>query len=305
MRLNAESAGRDEIDKAARRLGMWCDTGCKTSLRNRAMDRKMIVGLAIIGVCGLASCGADMCKEVRAACCGEEEPSAVDQVLKRLNERTVEVKSYEGQIEYRYIQPLLESQTLRKGVLYYAKSGEISKLRMNFETLKQDDEEVQKYIEHFVFDGVWLRQIDYQLKAVKCYQFAEPNKPADAFAMIKKNMPLIGFTKTEDLKKQFEIELMEPKDANEKDLIHLHLKVRPDSIYKDDYKTVDFWIDKKLYLPTKVVAVTTAAEGDMYQIRFLKPKVNVKLNEKLFEAQVPRGFSVETVPLEKKSKQED
>lgn len=228
------------------------------------------------------------------------EPNAVDMVLKQLNDKASELKSYEGQIEYKYIQPLLESESLRKGVLYYARFDGNSVLRINFETLKQEDEEEQKYIEHYIFDGKWLTQINYQIKTVKRYELAEPNKPMDAFDVASKNLPILGFTKVEDLKKQFEIGLIEQKENEPNDLIGLHLKVKPDSIYKDDYIWLDFWLDKKLGLPTMVIALST--EEDIYEIRFLKPKINKDIDKKVFEFKIPDGFGEpEIVPLKKTS----
>ncbi|MFQ5769892.1 MAG: hypothetical protein ACE5HX_05115 [bacterium] len=220
--------------------------------------------------------------------------------LQQLRERTSKLKTYECRIEYLFSQPLLESETLRKGVMYYAKSGKKSKLRINFQTLKQDDEKEQEYIEQFIFDGIWLTHIDYQIKQVKMHQLAEPNKPVDAFDLASRNLPIIGFTKIEDLKKQFEIKLVKQQKGKPQNSIHLHLKVKPDSIYKDDYTSIDFWIDKKLHLPAKVVAIST--EEDIYQIKLLKPKVNKKLDKKVFEIKIPKGFGKEIIPLKKKAK---
>jgi len=172
--------------------------------------------------------------------------------------------------------------------LYYQKSGRESKLRINFQTLKQDDEKEQEYIEQYIFDGVWLTHIDYQIKHVQKRQLTEPNEPADAFELASQNFPIIGFSKVEDLKEQFEIKLVELEGKERQDFIKLHLKVKPDSIYKDDYTSIDFWIDKKLNLPAKIVAITT--EEDIYQIKFLKAKVNRKLDEKVFEVKIPKGF---------------
>lgn len=271
------------------------------------MDKNIItkVGIAILWVvtlCWASECSKD-CNEAKRRPIGEPqkaEPNAVDTVLKQLNEKASELKSYEGQIEYKYIQPLLESEALRKGVLYYAKFEGKSVLRINFETLKQEDEEEQKYIEHYIFDGRWLTQINYQIKAVKRYELAEPNKPMDAFDVASKNLPILGFTKIEDLKKQFEISLIEQKKNEPNDLIGLHLKVKPDSIYKDDYIYLDFWIDKKLGLPAKVVALSI--EEDIYEIKFLNPKVNKGIDKKVFEFKIPEGFGEpEIVPLKKKA----
>ena len=118
--------------------------------------------------------------------------------------------------------------------------------------------------------------------------------------MASQNFPIIGFSKVEDLKKQFEIKLVELEGKERQDFIKLHLKVKPDSIFKDDYTSIDFWIDKKLGLPAKIVAITT--EEDIYQIKFLKAKVNKKLDEKVFEVKIPRGFGKEIIPLNVKEK---
>lgn len=220
----------------------------------------------------------------------------VEMVLERLKKQTAEMKSYQSQIEYKFSQPLLESETLKKGVLYYQRSDGKSALRINFQSLRQDEENEQKYIEQYIFDGVWLTHIDYQIKEVKRYQRAEPNEPADAFELVSANFPIIGFSKAEDLKKDFEISLVEGIEA--KEFVQLHLKVKADSAYKDDYTSIDFWIDKKLYLPAKIVAIST--EEDIYEIKFIRPKVNEKIDKKVFEIKIPDGFNIETEPLKEK-----
>ncbi len=247
----------------------------------------------------------------------------VEVVLERLKKQTTELKSYQSQIEYRFSQPLLESETLKKGVLYYQRSEGKSALRINFQSLKQDEEEEQKYIEQYIFDGIWLTHIDYQIKEVKRYQKAEPNEPVDAFELVSENFPIIGFSKVEDLKKEFEIGLVDsthsassgqassprveqgkghasviPAKAGIQDFIQLHLKVKADSVYKDDYTSIDFWVDKELYLPAKIIAVST--EEDIYEIKFLKPKINEKIDRKVFEFEVPVGFEVQVIPLKQK-----
>jgi outer membrane lipoprotein-sorting protein len=230
----------------------------------------------------------------------EKRANPVDVVLTQLSRKTKQLKSYQARVEYKFIQPVFESTTLRKGELHYAKSGKKSKLRLNFSTLKQDDEKEQKYREEFIFDGVWLAQINYQIKQVIMRQLAEPNKPMDAFVLASRNMPIVGFAKIEDLRKQFEIKLVDQKGSERDDFIQLHLKVKPDSKYKDKYTTIDFWIDKKLYLPVRIVAIST--EEDIYQIKLLKPKVNKKLGTKIFDVEIPKGFGKETIPLKKKDK---
>jgi outer membrane lipoprotein-sorting protein len=251
----------------------------------------------------------------------DKMPDAVDTVLKQLNTKAQELQSYEAKIEYKFTQPLLESESLRKGALYYTKLDGKSKLRIHFQTAKQEDEKEQKYIEEYIvldggflthpghkFEGTWIVHIDYQIETVKYYQLAEPGDPnetVDVFDLASRNLPMIGFSKIEDLKKQFEITLVEPKKNQPEDFIQVHLKVKPNSVYEDDYVHIDFWIDKKLGLPVKIVAVSTEPEspyGDVSEIKFLKPKVNKQIDKNLFNLKIPEDFGEpEIIPLKAKN----
>ena len=265
------------------------------------MNKGIITKAAVILLGTVAGCLACDCAEEFDELFQQKiKPNPVEAVLKQLKRQTCELKSYQGRIEYLFSQPIFESETLRKGVLYYERRGGKSKLRINFQTLKQDDDEEQKYIEHYIFDGVWLTHIDYQIKEVKRYQRAEPNEPVDAFELASRNFPIIGFSETEDLKKEFEIKLIEQKEEERQDFIHLHLKVKPNSIYKDDYTSIDFWIDKELYLPAKIAATST--EEDIYEIRLLDAKVNVGIDKNVFEIKVPKDFGEGKIPLKKEAK---
>lgn len=275
-------------------------------MTNKKIIRTIAIVLAsAVGVCSAAECS-ETCETENVQQNPRIKADPVDAILKQLNAKTQELKYYQGKIEYKTIQPLFESKSTRKGTMYYAKFGEKSKLRINFQTLQQDDEKEEKFIEQYIFDGMWLTRINYQIKTVTKYQLAEPNKPVDALDIASNNIPLIGFTKTENLKKQFDITLVEQKNAKSATFIQLHLKVKPNSTYKDDYVSLDFWIDKKLGLPTKIIAVSTEPEHpyeDIYEIKFLQPKINKKINKKVFDFKIPKGFGEpEIIPLKKKDK---
>ena len=247
----------------------------------------------------------------------------VDEVLEQLDKKTSEIKSYECRIEYKYIQKLPESEALRKGVLYYLKSGRKSAMRINFNTLKQEDEPEQKYMEQYIvidgerisdsrhkFEGLWLVHLDYEMSEAKYYQVAEPNDndtSEDVFDLAGRNLPILGFGKIDKFKEQFDIELVEQKNNEAADFTQLHLKVKPNSVYKDDYISIDFWIDKKLGLPVKIYAVTTEPEppyGDVYEIKLLRPEVNKTIDEKVFDFKLPAGFGEpDIVPLKKDNQQ--
>jgi outer membrane lipoprotein-sorting protein len=248
-------------------------------------------------------------KKAPVTCSEQEETDPVDEILERLKQQTIQLQSYQANIEYLFVQPDFNSQQLRKGALHYAKFGKQSMLRVNFETLKQEEEKERKYVEQYIFDGVWVTKIDYQLKAVRRDQLVDPNEPVDSnapvdvFELVSRNFPIVGFSKVEDLKKEFEITLIDDEQAEPLQDIQLHLKVRPDSVYKDDYVSMDFRIDGKTFLPARIVAVSTL--GDIYDIRLLKPQLNEKMDKEIFEATIPEGFSVQENPLRKNERQID
>ena len=259
----------------------------------RIMVKVFVVLLMVVGACWACRCKEDLLYDPPL----EEERVAIEAILGRLNQTTKELKSYEGKIEYLFRQPLFDSKTLRKGVLYYEKSGEKSKLRINFKTLKEDDEKERKEKNEYIFDGVWLTRIDYQIKTVEVRQLTEPNKPMDAFELASRNFPIIGFSKIEELEEQFEIKLVEQVEGEASGFIKMGLKVRPGSIYEDNYTSVDFWIDEELCLPAKII--TTSTEDEIYEIELVKPKINKGINKNVFEFKIPKGFSKEVIPLKK------
>ena len=225
-----------------------------------------------------------------------DEPNEVDLAVKNLQDRAAGLKSYQARVDYTTNQTVLESLARRIGVLYYARSEGRSSLRIKFLTLQQNEEPEQRYVEEFLFDGVWLVIINEQTQRVERRQLAEPNEPIDAFSLASKHMPVLGFSKMEDLRKQFDVTIVsEPNEANA--FRHLHLNVRPDSVYEEDYTQIDFWVDRKIGLPAKITAVTT--EEDIHEIRLIDPKVNEGIDPKMFQVDVPKGYTVEVIPLEK------
>jgi outer membrane lipoprotein-sorting protein len=250
----------------------------------------LIVVILIVGIYLSTSCAATIPVNPPI----DANKGSVNSILDGLQKAAAGLKSYQCKVEYLFSQPVLESKTLRTGDLHYARFGNGSKLRIDFNTLSQDDGPQQNYKECYIFDGQWLTHIDYQIKQVQKRQLAEANEPIDAFELAKRNFPIIGFGKSEDLAKQFDVNLAGESNG----LTHLQLKVKSDSQYADQYKSVDIRIDKTSVLPARIEAVST--EGDIYEIKFIEPKVNQTIDESVFEFTVPADFGKpEIIPLKK------
>jgi outer membrane lipoprotein-sorting protein len=238
------------------------------------------------------------------------DPNRIDpssefgQLLEKINAAAKTIKSCQAAVDYLFIQEpeLLNSRTVRKGTLYYQKNDKGSKLRLNFDTIKQDDAEEQKKTEQYVFDGVWLTKIDFTLRQVDQYQQAPVDKPVEVFDYISHHFPIVGFVGTDTLQKQFVITLAAPKE-DEKDSRHLLLKVRPDSVYKDDYTQIDLWVNNESSLPMRMVSIST--QGDIYDIRMSKMELNKALPNKIFTIETPADFSKNVKTLEQKPEGKD
>jgi len=281
------------------------------------MNTKTITKAIVTMIWMTGACWAGECVETSQTQPKCQKTDPVDEILDKLNKTTSELTSFECPIEYKYSQPLLESERLSKGMLYYLRSGQTSAMRINFSTLQQDDERERKYIEQYIildgakldhpvriFKGIWLVHLDYQIEQAKYYQLTEPNDPnesPDVFDLVGRQLPMLGFSKIADLKKQFEIKLIGQKKDPSEDFTQVHLDVKPNSVYKDDFASIDFWINKKLGLPTKIIAVKTEPEppfGDIEEIKFLKPKVNKGMDGSVFEFKIPGSFGEpEITPL--------
>ncbi len=273
---------------------------------NNMQQQRTLTGLFITFV--FIFSGAVICfageEQQEGKTANDDKPTTVEAVLEKLNKRTVNLKSYQAKIEYTVRQPLFESKTVRTGMLYYAKYDKASRLRVNFKNLTQDNQPPQEYREYFILEGKWLTQIDYQIEQVKRYELAdvnEPNQPVDVFELVSRNFPIIGFSNVEELKEQFSITLVDPNEKSSGRYIQLHLKVKPDSIYADDYTSLDFWIDTDLFLPARISAVAIPEDeyqtSDIYITRLIDPAINKPVDKKVFDYKIPKGFGTEVVPL--------
>jgi outer membrane lipoprotein-sorting protein len=229
-----------------------------------------------------------------------EKNKELDDILENMQKQLTQLKTYQAMIEYLFIQDpeMLDSRILQKGLIYYAKDEKGSRIRIDFNTRKQDDGEQENYLEQYFFDGVWLVRINHKLEQADYYQQAEEDKPIDVFEFISHNFPMVGFTGPEHLRKQFEINLLQDCKTESDDSFHLFLKVKKDSVYKDDYEQIDFWVNKKVFLPRKMLA--TSLNGDIYDIVFLDNKVNKNLKNGIFTVETPKHFGKNIKPFERK-----
>ena len=255
-----------------------------------------------LSLCPLVIAGRSCCPVKAAECkpaqASSPEATKLEKILNNMRKATDSLETCQANLSYLFIEDpdLIDSRTLRTGKLYYQKDKKETKLRIRFETLQLDDFESEKRIEDFYFDGVWLTQVDYKLEQITLYQQAPEGKPIDVFELINKRLPLIGFSGTDALQKEFDISLIKEATDDPNEPIQLLLDVKKDSKYKDEYKKIDFWIYRSNYLPARIKAYST--QGDINDIRFLAIQANKKLKNTVFTIETPANFSKNIQTLE-------
>lgn len=229
----------------------------------------------------------------------ETAQSPLDKILENLNNRTKSLKTLESDVKFLAIKDpeILNSRELKKGKLYFKSEKNRSWIRIHFVTSQVDDEEEENRIENIVFDGIWLTMVDYENESVNKYEQAPEKEPIGAFDFINRNFPMIGFTKTEELKKDYNIKLIDDSKDDPNGLISINLKPKKESKHVEDYKTIDIWVSKKTFLPTKMV--TKSTEDDVYELILTNVKVDKKMKNGVFVVETPKGFSENIEKLKK------
>ena len=173
--------------------------------------RLLVFGLTLLFLAGCASASpAQDTSPSPTTAVSPQTTSELDSILSRLNQNLAKLESCRLELSWTFTQPLLDTATIRKGMLCYKMTKDRSRLRINFTSFQQDKEPAQPLREEIIFDGVWLTRIDYQLQEIKRDQVARDDKPLHAFQLLSGRIPLIGFGSVDDLKKQFEISLIKP-----------------------------------------------------------------------------------------------
>ncbi|MEN8127690.1 MAG: hypothetical protein ABFR90_07775 [Planctomycetota bacterium] len=233
---------------------------------------------------------------------GNSSPCKADElnvVLSKMKKATEQLRSCQAALSHLFIQDpeLLDSRTLKNGVLYYLKDKDRSRLRIRFDDIRQDDFDPVKQREEYLFDGVWMTRIDYKLKQIDQYQKAPEDSPIDVFEFISYNFPLVGFSGIDELEKDFEVSFAAQKAADPNTTIQLLLKTLKDSKYSEEFSKIDFWVNNDTFLPLRIRAYTT--QGDIHDIRFLDAKINKNLENSVFTIETPAGFSKNREALKK------
>ncbi len=236
---------------------------------------------------------------------GQYKVSAkLNKLLDKVEKASVKLKSFEANMTYKQIQPLIETMVKRNGRLYYQVKGNTVQARIHFADFLQqdmDDEEPArpvKFDEDYVFDGMWVTRINARTKTIQKWQVARKKSNRNAFRLGKGPFPLPFALKKADMIKEFAITQMRADPNDPDNSLHLMLKPRPKSSYAKDYVQLDLWLSKKLFVPVQIRFEKGGDNCEINTVSWDDIKIDKKISPKIFTVpQPPRGWSVEETPL--------
>jgi len=216
----------------------------------------------------------------------DSEPlSPADQILFKMSRHGQKINTVQADFDYEMNQTLLGDIQKRKGKVWHKKPN---LFRLEFTTPTK---------ETFVFDGRRLYEKRYAAKQLIIYEIRRPDeKPVESLEIGRSPFPMPFGQKAQAVKQHFEVTLGTPDATNsgatEPDkpaktqpvptVEVLVLTPKKKSSLAKDYKKMEFWVDTKTWLPTKIVTVDMSE--NILTIVFHKTVVNKKVKKNMFTA---------------------
>ncbi len=223
----------------------------------------------------------------------------VDEILTRLEKRTVSDLSAKLRWENWHVIDPPDERSVKKGEILYKDRDPVPVFIVHFKK-KSMGRRSQRADERHLFDGRWYVELNAETKTVTRREVRRPDDPASPYKIGEGPFPVPFGQKKADILREFEVRL-DPPNANQqvpdpKDTDHLVLKPRPGTRSAERFKQLDFWIRRKgpeSGLPVKVKVAKldgTGRANDEVTVTFEKIRLNTSIPDDRFEVKTPRGY---------------
>lgn len=182
---------------------------------------------------------------------------SVEEILTRLERRSDGLRDIRCKIRFVVEDKMDLTKQTKDGRILLLMGEPNPKFMIHFEKSRQDGVFGKK--EWFLFDGRWLHEARERLRQVTRTEITRPGEKVDFFDIETAPIPLPFGQKKEKILKNFTVKWMPPADGDPKNCDHLACEPKPDSPVARRYDTLDFYIDREIHLPRRIV--TTGSEG--------------------------------------------
>jgi hypothetical protein len=183
----------------------------------------------------------------------EEKPvsAAVEEILTRLERRSDGLKDIRCKIEFIEEDKMNLTKQTKSGRILLLMAEPNPKFLIHFEKSKRDG--IMGKQEWYLFDGRWLLEAIERIQQVTKKEIARPGEKQDFFDIEKSPFPLPFGQKKDKILKNFHVELVKPVSTDPSNTDHLLCKPKPDSPMAKKYAQLDFFVERKVHLPLRVV----------------------------------------------------
>lgn len=220
---------------------------------------------------------------------------AIDAVLDRLEAKGKAIRDLSAKVTKAQIETFpVEDIRTHEGVLLFRRFDGNPRFLIRFTRFVAGGivREGPDNEEWFVFDGQWLTERQDKAKFVKRQQVLAPGEKLDVFKLGQGPFPMPIGQSRRDMLTHFTIQRGPAGKDDPPDCDHLRCTVRPESSLSQTYKSVSFFVDRKLDLPVRVVAERTHDEINV-RVTLSDVRLNTGLAASALELPpTPKDFQV-------------
>lgn len=222
---------------------------------------------------------------------------AVDAILDRLEAKGDAIQGLSCRIIYKYITTaVVEDVQTKEGSLLFARAEPNPRFLIHFEKLIAGGAVLDRH-EYFGFDGEWATERVDASKQVKKWQVVRKGDRVDPFRLGKGPFPLPFGQKRRDILQSMTVKLAPFELGDPRNTDHLRCVPLPTSELSAKYARVDFFIDRTLELPVRVV-LESIKDGSRTEVDFQDVDAGAAPALSRLQVAVPGDFEVTVEPLD-------
>jgi len=188
----------------------------------------------------------------------------IDEILTRLESRNEEIRDIRSEIKLIDDDQVNLTRRTRTGSILFMKAEPNPMWMVHFDRTVADGMLGKQ--EWYLFDGRYLYEALERLEKVTKREFVREGERVDFFDIEQAPFPLPFGQKKEKILSNFNVLLVPPTPKDPENADHLLCIPKPDSVFDGRYNTMEFFVDRELHLPVKILVkkedglVTTTAE---------------------------------------------
>jgi hypothetical protein len=233
-----------------------------------------------------------------------DSPDPVNDLLDRLETSTGDLRDFEAKINYSKWDNVLQRDELRTGsVIYQVKPDGTKRFAILLERLIVG-RRARDQRKHYVFDGSWFVEVDFEAKLFIKRQVVPPGEQFDPLKLGEGPFPLPVGQPADEVLARFDVKRLDrPQDATlagrlgERVVDGLLLRSKPDTPQADEFVEAEIFYDRETLLPVGIGVAE--ANGDRKTVVLRDLKRNGGVDEAVLNIEEPdarEGWRIDIRP---------